>query len=390
MPAVAPAVAPAAAPADIDLSSIGLDPSSSPFDDKLNIHGFADIALQKWHWAHSTIGFPQKSKSFLVGNLNLYLAKNLTAKARSLVEVRFTFLPNASVNPDGSVVDTTVLDATNLYRATQWGGIMIERVYVEYDLTEHLTIRGGRWLTPYGVWNIDHGSPVVITTGRPFIIGEQFFPEHQTGLDLFGDHYLGRFKLSYHATVSNGRGGADAQLDQDSVFALGGRLELETPWGLRLGSSYYRGRYTALPATAGGVADTYLEASYGGDAQLDRGALHLQAEVIAHDRHYPAGQRSLAGGGFAPDGRDFGFYVLAGYRFDRLWNVMPFVDWDDYRPIDHRYFPHATDVHTGLNFRPAPNLVLKLDFTYATFDSGGGLIAGQTARYYEAQACWAF
>jgi len=84
--------------------------------------------------------------------------------------------------------------------------------------------------------------------------------------------------------------------------------------GLKAGGSYYRGRYTGLPAAAGALAETYDEAAYGGDAQFDRGALHLQGEVIARERHYEVGQRAASAAGFAPDGRDFGFYVLAGYR----------------------------------------------------------------------------
>src|SRR5439155_19746980 len=133
----------------------------------------------------------------------LYLAKSLIRKARALAEVRFTFLPNGSINPDGSIVNTTATDVTNVNRPVQWGGIVIERAYLEYDLGDHLTIRAGRWLTPYGIWNIDHGSPVIIATSRPYIIGEQFFPEHQTGLDAFGSHHQDGFKLNYHLTASN-------------------------------------------------------------------------------------------------------------------------------------------------------------------------------------------
>jgi hypothetical protein len=378
----------------IDLSSLGLEPGAPAYDDKLNVYGFADISVQASHWVRKSSFIAQNARTFAIGNLNLYLAKNLTAKARALAEVRFTFLPNGSLNIAGGVVgstvDTTALDVTNFSRPSQWGGVVIERAYVEYDVTEHLTIRAGHWLTPYGIWNIDHGTPTVLTPGLPYVIGERFFPEHQTGLDLFGNHHRDGYQLAYHATISNGRGATEAQADQDNKFAFGGRLALTTPWGLKVGGSYYRGRYTGLATTAGATPETYLEAAYAGDAQLDRGALHLQTEVIARDRHYTAGQRAAATAGFVPDGRDFGFYVLAGYRFERLWNVMPCVGYEDYRPADHWLFPGSGVEDAGLNFRPTPNLVFKLQATHTRFDDGTGLFAGESTYYYTAQACWVF
>ena len=396
-PGDAPAAAPAAAPTkassdDIDLSALGLDPAASGFDDKLNLYGFADFGFSGLHWDKESPLFANDTKTFAVGNLNVYLAKNLTQKARALTEVRFTFLPNGSQNLlAGTTVDDTANDPTNLNRPVQWGGIVIERAYVEYDLTEHLTVRGGHWLTPYGVWNIDHGSPVIIPTSRPYIIGEQFFPEHQTGLELLGSYTTSGYKIGYHATVSNGRGGSEAQNDVDSKLAFGGRLELETPWGLRLGASYYRGRYTALTTTAGQMAQTFLEASYGADAQYDRGPLHLQAEVIAREHHYTSGARMASPAGFMPDGRDFGAYGLAGYRFDRMWNVMPFAVYENYEPTDHTLFERVDASTLGLNFRPTGTLVLKTEATYVMFNNDGpALLAGMKLWLFAGQASWVF
>jgi hypothetical protein len=96
--------------------------------------------------------------------------------------------------------------------------------------------------------------------------------------------------------------------DQDTETAFGGRVEIETPSGLKAGGSYYRGRYTGLPAAVGVMPETFRDASYGGDAQYTLGALHLQGEIIARERHYGAGERTAGIAGFVPDGRDFGFY----------------------------------------------------------------------------------
>lgn len=393
-PDPAPDAAPIAVKAssdEIDLSSLGLDPTAASFDDKLSIYGFADVGWSARHWNRDPALADQDSRTFVIGNLNLYLAKNLTAKARALIELRFTFLPNGSQNADGSFVNTTAQDTSNFFRPTQWGGIVIERAYVEYDLTDHLTIRAGHWLTPYGVWNIDHGSPVILGTFRPYIIGEQYFPEHQTGLDLFGSHDLDGFRIGAHVTASNGRGATEAQADQDNHLAFGARLSLDTPWGLKVGGSYYRGRYTGLPPGPGLAAETYLEAAYGGDLQYDRGPLHLQGEIIARDRHYPGTSPTLLSPSGGPSDRhELGFYALAGYRFDRMWNVMPFVSLERQNPSDHTLYTQVTGEYVGLNFRPAPSLVFKIQGTRGYFGEGGGLFLHLKNWTLSTQASWVF
>jgi len=377
----------AASDEEIDLAELGLDPNAPSFDDQLNVYGFASFLYRSRHPVEDHGPSDPSSKTFTVANLNLYLAKNLTENARTLIEIAFTFLPNGGRRTDDTVIDTTVTDPTNYDRATQWGSIEIERAYLEYDLTDFLTIRGGRWLTPYGIWNIDHGSPAINPNGRPYIVGEQFFPEHQTGLDLFGSFGHEAFKLSYHATVSNGRGGADAQQDQDDKFAFGGRLELEVPWGLRIGGSIYRGRYTGLAPALGALPDTYLETAYGGDVQLDRGPLHVQGEIIARDRRHPTAAASLA---TASDGRDFGYYAFAGYRLDRLWNVMPYTLFEEYRPADHTLGEVLRAGNVGFNFRPSSSLVFKVNATWSAISAGMGLLAETTVREFNTQACWVF
>jgi len=370
---------------EIDLAELGLDPNAPSFDDQLNVYGFASFLYRSRHPVEDHGPNDPSSKTFTVANLNLYLAKNLTENARTLIEIAFTFLPNGGRRADDTVIDTTVTDPTNYDRATQWGSIEIERAYLEYDLTDFLTIRGGRWLTPYGIWNIDHGAPVVINTGLPYIIGEQYFPEHQTGLDLFGSRSYTNYRVGYHLTVSNGRGGAEAQQDQDEKFAFGGRIEVELPWGLRIGGSYYRGRYTGLPPALGAKSQTYLEATYGGDAQFDLGGLRVQGEVIVHDRH---SETSASAASLGTDLRDFGAYALVGYRFHRLWNVMPFLFYEHILPSE--FLPSETLIARilGLNFRPSSSITFKATVNQIKFE-GRGVLQGTTWETI-GQAAWVF
>jgi hypothetical protein len=387
-PTSPPASAPDAA-SDADLAALGLDPTAAAFDDKLNIYGFADMSYQAVHFDHPVLGAPD-SHGFAAGNLDLYLAKNLTERWRTLAEVRLLYLPNGGTDGAGNTTVTTVNDPTNFSRPITWGGIVIERAYAEYDVDEHLTIRAGRFLTPYGIWNTDHGSPAIIAAYRPYVIGEQYFPEQQTGIELFGKELVGDYRIGYHATVTNGRSPVDAVGDPDGKLAFGGRLELEAPWAgtLKLGASGYMGRYSGV-AAVGATAPSYDERSYGADAQWDRGGLRIQAELIGNDRRYLDSARAISSQGFIPNGRQWGGYALVGYRFDRYWNVMPFTMVEYIQPIDESLYDDITGYSGGLNFRPSSNVILKVMYDYAV-SRGTGLLGNVGIQVFTSQIAWVF
>jgi hypothetical protein len=387
-PTSPPAPAPEAA-SDADLAALGLDPTAPAFDDKLNIYGFADLAYQAWHFSQPLLGAPD-TYGFAAGSLNLYLSKNLTERWRTLAEVRFLYLPNGGNDGAGNTTVTTVNDPTSFDRPITWGGIAIQRAYVEYDVDEHLTIRAGRLLTPYGIWNTDHGSPAIIAAYRPYIIGEQYFPEQQTGIELLGQKLFGEYQVGYHATITNGRSPVDAVSDPDGRPAFGGRLEFSAPWSgtLKLGASGYMGRYTGVAAT-GVTAPSYNERSYGADVQWDHGGLHVQAELIGNDHHYFDSARATNAKGFIPDGRQWGGYALAGYRFDRYWNVMPFSMVEYIRPIDDTLYDNVTGYSAGLNFRPSSNVILKVMYDFAVA-RGTGLLGNVDIDVFTSQIAWVF
>ncbi len=217
---------------------------------KLDIYGFADFTVtgmvnakqSRWN------GFINPNTTMGVGNLNVYLRGNLSERVRSLVELRFIYLPNGQpqIQSDGSVkhVDTTVRDPLELNRQMRWGGVVIERAWVEYEFHNLLTVRVGQFLTPYGIWNVDHGSPAIIGIRRPFVITEAILPERQTGVEIHGRQSFASNVLGYHLTLSNGRGIADEYVDYDNHKAVGGRLFVaDYRLGeLVVGSSIYGGK----------------------------------------------------------------------------------------------------------------------------------------------------
>jgi hypothetical protein len=392
-PAATPAAAPAAAPAgdDIDLASMGLDPASAgggSFDDKLNIYGFADFTYTLMNSNDAAI---KDQREFSFGNLNLYLAKAMSPKWRSLAEVRFLLTPNGSTAPDQSTMSSINSDPGNFNRDIAWGGVSIQRAYLEYDLHPNLTVRAGIFLTPYGIWNIDHGSPAIVGTTRPYIIGEGFFPEHQTGIEAFGSRQVGDYKIEYHGTVSNGRNPVDQAKDLDKKLAFGGRLAVEAPFAgtIKVGVSAYHGRSTDLAPT-GSVPSAFTENSFGADAQWKHGGLLVQGEVLIQKRKWRGTAPPTLLGTPSEDGDATGGYVLAGYRTDKLWNVMPYAYVEKYSPYDGFVFSGIYGFNVGLNFRPVPSVVLKLNYAHATFGDDGFVIKGTSLDAYSTQLAWMF
>lgn len=72
----------------------------------------------------------------------------------------------------------------------------VERMYADYAYSESATLRGGRFLTPVGRWNLIHADPLVWTTHRP-LATERLFPLNINGLMLQGALPLDSGALEY-------------------------------------------------------------------------------------------------------------------------------------------------------------------------------------------------
>jgi len=80
-------------------------------------------------------------------------------------------------------------------RPLQWGPgetltskdafIDIERLYLDYNVSEKINVRGGRFLTPAGQWNVKHAAPLVWTSSRP-LVTSRLFPESINGIMIYG------------------------------------------------------------------------------------------------------------------------------------------------------------------------------------------------------------
>lgn len=375
----------------------------------LTFFGFADFTFSK-HLTPFAFGSPYES--FGIGNFNLYMSSELSSQWRTLAEVRYMYLPNgAPVFGTNTItrIDTNVVDYTDFGRNTRWGGISLERAWIEYSAHQLLTVRLGSFLTPYGIWNVDHGSPVIIGVHRPWIVGEGLIPIRQTGIEAYGAVYLGAMHLGYHVTLSNGRGPIDSYQDFNHNKALGGRIFLrnDSPVGLiTVGVSAYFGKYSARRDEPGVEADgsfvirqpltlEYDELSLGADVKWEWGDLLIQSEAsmneVAYNEQVRPVDAALAGGppGFAPDSRRHGAYALGAYRTP-FFNVMPFFGGEYYDVGAYPGLFNSRAFFGGLNVRVIPSVVLKAQYTHARFVDGRPGTPKDRVNLIDLQTAWSF
>jgi hypothetical protein len=112
----------------------------------------------------------------------------------------------------------------------------LERFYVDYNLSEKLNLRAGRFLTPAGRWNLIHAAPLVWTTSRP-LATSRLFPLSTNGLMFFGAAPVGNKAFEYTFFVE----GLEDQYEDDDEIEFeetrGARFTLSgdsVSWGLSL------------------------------------------------------------------------------------------------------------------------------------------------------------
>jgi hypothetical protein len=424
-PAAAPAppAAPAAPAANADAEAeamalalaqgSGSDATTAAVADaeefKLNIYGFADFTYTA---RLNDFAFASPYPTFLVGNLNLYVGAELGGGWRTLTEFRLLYLPHGNTPASGGArTDTTASDPADLARPLHWGGVEIERAWLEYSAHPLLTIQAGQWLTPYGIWNVDHGSPVIIGVRRPYVVGEQMLPERQTGVQIYGSYLAGQTEIGYHLGLSNGRGPIDSYMDLDKNKAITARLSIsnDSPLGnITLGGTLYSGRYTDRtssfyvdPSGALGVSyvasQVYDELGLAADLRWVWEDLTLQGEYISRETVYPrddvrAPAFPLPGvpNGYVPDFRSTGWYVMGAYRLPWL-NIMPFFGGESYH-ANQELVNNAAAIWGGLNVRPVPRVVLKAQYTQSWFlePLHFPLVGASGLKALDLQASWSF
>jgi hypothetical protein len=313
-------------------------------ESRLRFYGFADMAFRKIYVPEEShlSGLIDDSSSFALGNVNLYIDATPVDEFRALAEVRFTLYPWGTPDSTFAPTDTTVFDTTSATGRNKvvYSGIVLERAHLEWTKYDAFRVLFGYFLTPYGLWNVDHGSPTLISSVLPGFWASELFPTRQLGVQALGDFFSGSWQFGYRAYVSNGR--TPGQLDVDKNKHLGGQVyaAFEGPLRAKLGASGFWGQNAYFVKSIASVdpfrvATTkdaeYTEFGLGADLSVDYKALRLRGEFVAQREDYTDGLRPAT----SPvteqaDRTRLGAYGILAYRLPAPVNLEPyvFVDYD--------------------------------------------------------------
>lgn len=170
------------------------------------------------------------------------------------------------------------------------GRLSLQRAHADWTFDDALTLRGGKFLTPVGRWNLSHAGPLVWTTSRP-LLTQSVYARQVTGLMALGRvQPHDALSLAWSAYGSNGQEW-DADPRQDLFARVRGARVVATLAGeVQAGLSWARYEQRGSRGEVRALAGLDLQWSRHGWELL---AEWLQTEVR---RPLPPGPRPGVGG----------------------------------------------------------------------------------------------
>ena len=356
---------------------------AQPFEPAFRLYGFADVGLQRIWGGFFQTGLSQSdATNFVLGNVNIYFDATPLEHLRMLTEVRFTTLPDGAESSDltsgkMTLQNTAVFDQTSAAGGVftiHWGAIVLERAQLELSLTDWFNLRVGYFLTPYGIWNVDHGSPTRIMLRPPLLVSIQIMPERQTGIEAYGVFHALPWHLSYEVYVSNGRTIGTVDYSDDKALGLRWVAKTRRPFGMQYGVSGFYGttqNYDKMPgADAMGRAVllrketiAYHELTGGVDVSLDIDALRVRMELFARRIVYEQGKRETTIAVPNASQVQSAGYVMFAYRLPWL-GLEPLLVAEFLRQPTVLFGEVVITGSAGLNVYFNSALTLRLQYCY--------------------------
>ena len=266
------------------------------------------------------------------------------------------------------------------------GEIVVEQAYANFVFSPALNLRAGVLLVPFGNVNIDHYAPQRDVIGKPltsYVIAPSDWTDN--GLGFYGRFSLSEtWRLSYEAYAVAGlaseidTSGTRAArqgygVDNNGNKALVGRTALNRLGSLELGLSGYSGKYDD--------ANRQRLDGWAADGLFRLGPLKLTGEYNWMRADRAPRRDTLMRGFYGRAVLGFGRHALPGpLARDFVAPEWAAVAQYDEVTIDgsaDRAFVRNRERRTtfGLNYRPTPQWVLKLNYELNSSD-GQPLLSG--------------
>lgn len=362
-------------------------------DSKLLVYGFLDAGAQRYFRAdRQTQGLlATQSSTFVSGNTNLYFDARPVRGWRGLIETRLSLLPQGDydISRLGAVprTDTRKVDATSPSgrNNVQLGSVIVERSQIEYTHNDAVNLRVGYFFTPWGIWNVDHGTPTLISLMMPAFLVQEAVPQRQTGVEFYGSWNGPPWQIGYHLYISNGRTRTLFDLSDDK--AVGGRLLVSRQGRVRFalgfsglyGTSSDESKSITLDPDGYPVINakklySFTEKTVGADLSLDAGGFRLRAEVVHRQQIYDKGfhePSTLRPGGVLPNFAGNFAYIIGAYRFARHYEPYVYAEWGD-GGLRNNIIDSGSVFSVGLNIYFTPYTQLKTQYVESVFSNFSG------------------
>lgn len=291
----------------------------------LRLGGYADLQFY---------GSDHRGSALVLEDMSLFLTKDIGQRWKLFSEVELG--DGVTVSHGGA--------------STRDANIDIERFYADYRVSDGVTFRVGKFLTPVGQWNLIHADPLVWTASRP-LTTTSAFSRHATGAMMYGTTSVRGKDLDYwlflddsQATglarshdLAYGAYGASSSLKNDFLHAIGGQFlyhMLEDR--LSLGASFVR--YELKNPQQWYHLSGVDFAWTGSRVELSGEAIYRTADNSRMPNEY---------GGFLQAVVPLPRHLYLVGRFEHYRNPLP---------------DETASIRTlGINYRPLPSIALKLE-----------------------------
>ena len=318
-----------------DLDALALETSGG--ERRLSVHGYADLQ----YGGDSR----ERGGSFIQNELSVFVrATTKNEKWTAFSEIEFDRI-------DGEVYLTD--------RGGKSIEVEMETGWIEFRDSDRFRLRGGKLLLPQ-YWQSNHYPNLTMSTLAPLMSGN-VFPKSIVALQASGDWWNANDRgLSYAFFAGGGANTALMELEQNDNLAAGGRLTFRLAG--RDGPAWLDTLDFSFSALASENDLDQGELIFGLDSQIRLGRLEILAEFARGS--LPRVDNSLRSRLDQEEGDTVGAYLQAAYRLSAKWHGFYRYDYLDFN--DGIPTPRDETRHTvGANFRPRPNVSLKLELFHS-------------------------
>ncbi len=249
----------------------------------------------------------------------------------------------------------------------QPGEVELEQAYIDFDLNDRHTVRGGLFLIPVGLINDNH-EPTRFYGVERNPVENRILPTTwwEAGAGMYGKlAEAWRYDAYLHSGLAVSSGAQYAVRSGRQKVAKANASDPAATVALT---------WARPGLSIGGSAQYQTDAAQGEDPEVGEavlGEIHSDAQLGDFRIRLLYAEWYLAGEGPASVGADrqYGWYIEPSYRvLDVLGLFVRYSDWDNQAGKNSESGKQQWD--TGVNYWPHPQVVVKADYQWQQNDNG--------------------